>query len=257
MKKTSRNAAGTAAAEDDADARRAEPATVTVLTRVRELIVTGDISPGTRLAAETVAHQLGVSRTPVRSALAVLSAEGLVSYEMNRGYTVRKITVRDVLDAVGVRAVLEGLGCGLSVDYGWSPESLGDLRTVVEAGRQIVDAKDWSEKIERHWYALNRSFHQQITVASHNAALRNAIRMTLIYPLFGDIARLSPAVAAFVPQRHRTIPESTPDHIVDSQLDHESILEAIEAGSAAGAQTLMQEHVLKSKARLEAAASRR
>lgn len=256
MKKP-RNATAAKAAEPDVDSRQAEPATVTVLTRVRELIVTGEMPPGSRLAAETIARELGVSRTPVRSAFAVLSAEGLVSYEVNRGYTVREITIRDVLDAIEVRAVLEGRGCGLSVDYGWNPESMATLREVVAAGREIVDAGVWSEDVERNWYALNRNFHQQVIHASRNAALRNAARMTLIYPLFGDAGRLSPAVSAFVPPRHRDIPETPPDHIVDSQADHERILQAIEAEDAAEAQALMLEHVLKSKSRLETAASRR
>lgn len=257
MRKTRRHAAAARPDETDVDARQAEPATVTVLTRVRELIVTGEIPPGSRLAAEMLAHQLGVSRTPVRSALAVLAAEGLVSYELNRGYTVREISVRDVLDALDVRAVLEGRGCGLSVDYGWSPEQLAALRELVAAGRGIVDAGVWSEEIEGRWYTLNRSIHQRITLASRNAALRNAIRMTLIYPLFGDIARLSPTVAEFVPPGQRAIPPTPPDHIVDSQVDHERILDAIESGNAVDAQALMMEHVLKSKSRLENAASRR
>jgi hypothetical protein len=54
-------------------------------------IVTGKVAPDTRLRAEALAEQLEVSRTPVRSALALLSAEGLVSYSVNRGYTVRAI----------------------------------------------------------------------------------------------------------------------------------------------------------------------
>lgn len=219
--------------------------------------MTGGIPPGSRLAAETIAQQLGVSRTPVRSALAVLAAEGLVSYEVNRGYTVRQTTVRDVLDAIEVRAVLEARGCGMSVENGWNADDLAGIRDAVAAGRAIVDGNAWSEDLERAWYALNRRFHQSITLASHNAALRNAIRMTLIYPLFGDIARLSPVVARYVPERLRRLPDTPPTHIVDSQADHEHIVAAIECGSAEAAQALMLEHVLKSKSRLESAASRR
>ena len=74
-----------------ADPQYAEMATHTVLSKLRELIVTGNIAPDTRLRAEALAEQLEVSRTPVRSALALLSAEGLVSYSMNRGYTVRAV----------------------------------------------------------------------------------------------------------------------------------------------------------------------
>lgn len=236
---------------------RAEPATLTVLTRVRELIVTGRIPAGTRLAAEAIAKDLGVSRTPVRSALAVLTAEGLASYNVNRGYAVRDIELRDVLDAIEARAALEARGCGLSVDYGWDASELELLRTAVEEGRAIVARGEWSEEIERLWYQANRDFHSLIVGVSRNGAIRNAIRMTLIYPVFGDVARLCPAVAKYVPQRHRIVPHTPPDHIVESQADHEDILDAIANEEAERAERSMLAHVLKSKDRLAAIATRR
>ena len=239
------------------DMPSAEPATTTVLTQVRELIVTGTIEPGARLAAEAIAKDLGVSRTPVRSALAVLTAEGLVSYSMNRGYTVRDIGFRDILDAVEARAVLEARACGLSVDYGWSEEELRALETDVEAGRAIIAKGQWSEEIELAWYEANRGFHSLIVRASRNATIRNAVRMTLIHPIFGDIARTSPAVSKFVPKRFREIPAEPPQHIVDSQSDHEAILAAIRDDDAVLAEKLMLDHVLKGKARLAACATRR
>jgi len=237
--------------------QRAEPATLTVLTRVRELIVTGQIAAGTRLAAETIAQELGVSRTPVRSALAVLTAEGLVSYHVNRGYTGRDIRLRDVLDAIEARAVLESRACGLSVDFGWADDELARIREIVEEGAAVVREGKWSEEIERRWYKLNRDFHSLIVSVSRNAAIRNAIRMTLIYPVFGDVARLCPAVAAFVPTRHRLVPATPPAHIIDSQADHEQILAAIVGEDAVLAEQAMLDHVTKSRNRLAALATRR
>ena len=234
-----------------------EPATTTVLTQVRELIVTGTIAPGARLAAEAIAKDLGVSRTPVRSALAVLTAEGLVSHSMNRGYTVRDIGFRDILDAVEVRAVLEARACGLSVDYGWSEQEMRTLKSYVENGRAIIAEGNWSEKIELAWYEANRSFHSLIVRASRNTTIRNAVRMTIIHPIFGDIARTSPAVSKFVPKRFRDIPEQPPEHIVESQADHEAILAAIRDDDAVLAEKLMLDHVLNGKARLAACATRR
>lgn len=240
------------------DARhRAEPATLTVLTRVRELIVTGQIAAGTRLTAETIAKEQGISRTPVRSALAVLTAEGLATYHINRGYTVREINLRDILDAIETRAVLEAKGCGLSVDYGWIPSELERLQDTVEEGTAIIAGGKWSEEIEHKWYQTNRDFHSLIIRVSRNNALRNAIRMTLVYPVFGDIARLCPAVAQYVPQRHRKIPDVPPEYIVASQSDHEAILEAIRGEDAEHAEQLMLAHILKTKERLTAIATRR
>ncbi|AUW57020.1 GntR family transcriptional regulator [Sphingobium sp. SCG-1] len=237
--------------------QRAEPATLTVLTSVRELIVTGRVPAGTRLAAEAIAKELGVSRTPVRSALAVLTAEGLVSYHINRGYAVRDITLRDILDAIEARAVLESRACGLSIDYGWTIGELESLRNMVWQGRAIVDRGEWSEEIEGVWYKLNRDFHSMVVRVSRNLAIRNAIRVCLIYPVFGDIARLCPAVAPYVPQRYRIVPTAPPEHICNSQADHEAILAAIDAEEAAVAEQSMLVHVMKSKNRLATVTTRR
>lgn len=240
-----------------ADPQHAETTTHTVLSKLRELIVTGKIAPDTRLRAEALAEQLSVSRTPVRSALALLSAEGLVSYSVNRGYTVRPVTIRDIFDSIDVRATLEGLACQQSVERGWSEKDLAQLASLSRQLRAIVDKGEWSETIEREWYEINRLFHRLIDHAAENAVLRNTIRMTLIYPVLGDVARICPSVAAHVPQRFRQLPTTVPEHIRESQLDHERVLEAIRAGDGNEAARLMSSHVLATKTRLHGIATLR
>lgn len=244
-------------AEMWADPQHAESTTHTVLSKLRELIVTGKIAPETRLRAEALADQLEVSRTPVRSALALLSAEGLVSYSVNRGYTVRSVTIRDVFDSIDVRATLEALACQQSVERGWSEGDLDKLADLSRQSRVIVDKGEWSEVIEREWYEINRLFHRSIHRAAQNAVLRNAIRMTLIYPVLGDVARICPSVACHVPQRFRQLPTTVPEHIRESQLDHERVVEAIRAGDGNEAARLMSAHVLATKTRLHGVATLR
>lgn len=240
-----------------ADPQHAESATHTVLSKLRELIVTGKIAPDTRLRAEALAEQLEVSRTPVRSALALLSAEGLVSYSVNRGYTVRAVTIRDVFDSIEVRATLEALACRVSVDRGWNPEELDRLASLVRQGRAIVDRGDWSEQIEYEWYQLNWIIHRSIHHATHNTVLRNSIRMTVIYPVFGDVARICPSVAAHIPQRFRQLSATVPEHIRASQLDHERLLDALTRGDGEEAARLMSDHVVATKTRLHEIATLR
>lgn len=242
---------------DATGARAIEPATQTVLTHLREMIVTGEIAAGARLRSEALATRIGVSRTPVRSALAVLATEGLVSYSVNKGYTAEALSIREIMDALEVRAGLEGHAARLSVDYGWNPGDYSILVDAVESGRIIVDAGAWSEAIEKSWYSANREFHRIIARASNNRVLRNAIRISIIYPVFGDVGRLSPAVAAHVPQRLRQIPATVPEHIVQSQQQHEAILAAISADDAVEAERLMSAHVLESRDRVNSIATRR
>jgi len=234
-----------------------EPATHTVLSTLRERILTGQIAPGARMRAEALATEMNVSRTPIRSALAVLSAEGVVEYSVNRGYTVRSVTIGDILAAVEVRAALEGTAVRMSLDLGWPEEALLKLQECVTRGRAIVDRGDWSEQIESDWYAQNWIFHRMINIAARNPVLRNAMRMTILSPVLGDVVHTSPVVAAHVPQRLRQISTSTPEHIRQSQADHEAILEAIRADDPVRAQDLMTAHVLATKARVHAVATLR
>lgn len=234
-----------------------EPATHTVLSTLREKILTGEIAPGARLRAEALATEMNVSRTPIRSALAVLSAEGIVQYTVNRGYTVRSVTIGDILAAVEVRAALEGTAARMSVDHGWAAGDLARLRDCAVRSRDIVDRGDWSEQIELQWYELNWIFHRTINIAARNPILRTAMRMTILSPVLGDVIRTSPVVAAHVPHRLRQIPATTPEHILKSQAEHEAILSAILSDDAAAAERLMTAHVLATKARVHALATLR
>ena len=130
------------------------------------------------------------------------------------------------------------------------------MRRAVASARAIVDQGDWSEQIEAEWYHLNWVFHRAIHHACNNSVLRAAIRMTLIYPIFGDALRLCPSIAANVPPHLRQIPTATPPHIVRSQADHERLLTAIEGGDSGEAERLMSGHVLATKQRLNDAVIR-
>ena len=246
----------TAEGEALAEPLHTEPATHSVLASLREMIVTGQIAANAPLRAEGLAAQLGVSRTPIRNALAVLSAEGLVNYGVNRGYTARAVSIDDVLDSIEVRASLEAMAARLFVERGGEPQVLDAMRRAVASARMIVDRGDWSEEIEAEWYHLNWVFHRSIHHGCHNSVLRAAIRMTLIYPIFGDALRLCPSIAANVPARLRQIPTATPPHIAASQADHERLLTAIESGDSGEAERLMSGHVLATKQRLNDAVTR-
>ncbi|HEY8976635.1 MAG TPA: GntR family transcriptional regulator, partial [Burkholderiaceae bacterium] len=76
---------------------------------LRDRIFDGEIAPGSHLMEISLANELGVSRTPVRGAMARLADEGLLVYLPNKGFQVRRFNAKDVYDAFSVRATLEGM----------------------------------------------------------------------------------------------------------------------------------------------------
>src|SRR4029450_9960802 len=75
---------------------------------IRQAIIDGRLNPGQRLKEEELARELGISRTPVREALLMLQAEGLVGAGPNRGAPVRSHSAEDLYDLYKLRAVIEG-----------------------------------------------------------------------------------------------------------------------------------------------------
>src|SRR6476660_8473509 len=76
--------------------------------RLRQLIVEGDIAPGAKLNERALAEQLRVSRTPLREAIKMLAAEGLVELLPNRGAVAAQLSAKDIVDTFEVIAGLEG-----------------------------------------------------------------------------------------------------------------------------------------------------
>src|SRR5437867_6791605 len=88
--------------------RLVQNASVAATELIRQAILDGRLEPGSRLKEEELARELGISRTPVREALLMLQAEGLVDAVPNRGAMVRVHTPEDLDDLYQLRALLEG-----------------------------------------------------------------------------------------------------------------------------------------------------
>ena len=77
-----------------------ESAQVRALLRLRELILSGELAGGTRIAELAIVERIGVSRTPIRAALMRLEQEGLLEALPNGGYAVKAFSERDIADAI-------------------------------------------------------------------------------------------------------------------------------------------------------------
>lgn len=143
---------------------------------IRDGIAEGRFTGGGRLNENELATMLGVSRTPVRSALAALAADGLLDYTPNSGYTVRRISSRDIEDIFKVRVKLEGLATGLAARNGLSDAALGAMHRIIGQTETLIGKHTWNAEINEEWTALNVKFHAHIYDAADNPYLIQTIK---------------------------------------------------------------------------------
>jgi DNA-binding GntR family transcriptional regulator len=145
------------------------PLTTLAAKEIRERIVSGRLQPGARLVEGKLSEEMGISRMPVREALRVLAAEGLVSIEPRRGATVSEYTPEQVRDMVEVRATLEGLNARLAArrhDRG----EIAKLKHILESGSKLT-SKDDLLSLERH----NALFHDALAHSAANTVLQEIL----------------------------------------------------------------------------------
>jgi GntR family transcriptional regulator, gluconate operon transcriptional repressor len=147
---------------------RGETLAVQAAAAIRELIAAGHVAGGERLVESRLAGQLGVSRGPVRDALRLLTAEGLVRDEPRRGTFVVQLTAQDVLDIYDLRIAVETAAVRLILRRD-RPQSLTVLERAVEDMRAAsLDAPVTAEADLR--------FHGAVCELSGNSRLRDVHR---------------------------------------------------------------------------------
>ena len=207
-------------------------ADVSVAQRIRQLIVSGELKPGARVAEATIAERLGVSRTPVRNVIPALAAEGLLQPVGRRGYAVRRFSIEDSFRATELRCVLEGQAARAIAARGPEPVLIEALRAVLDEGDAII-AKERLIRDEQEAYAaMNMRFHTLIVDAACDALLAELIHRVYSVPF------VSPGVVAST-----GIPaEEIPAVLQTGQRQHHAIVDAIEAGQPDLAEMLMRGH---------------
>jgi DNA-binding GntR family transcriptional regulator len=137
----------------------------TLVTRLRDMIIEGELLPGTRLHEGQLGEQLGVSRTPLREAIKYLASEGLVELVPTRGGVVKKFSAKDVHDMLIVLQTLEALAGRLACDVA-TDEEIAGVRLLHDEMVRCYEAGD-----RLRYYKLNQQIHTAIVQLAHNAAL--------------------------------------------------------------------------------------
>ena len=203
-----------------------------VLVVIREQILNGDLKAGERLAEVPLSERLGVSRTPVRHALTLLQAEGLLETAGARGYEVKRFSVNDITNAIEVRGALEGLAARTVAENGVTRRLRNTLDECVAGGDTILDVATITSDVDIAFAKLNARFHRAIVAEAGNAALSNAISLNDKLPF---------AAAASVAWEFTTGSQRR-RMLLRAQIEHALIRDALIAGQGARAESLMKEH---------------
>jgi len=214
------------------------------IVRLREMILRGDLAPGQRLAEAPVAEQLGMSRTPVRQALPLLAQEGLLTEHETRGYVVRAFTAADVIDAIDVRGVIEGLAARRVAERGASKAFVRALRTCLDDGDAILRRRRIEESDEASYAEMNARFHDLILQEAGSSILSASLERNNHVPF------AAPQALAF----DKSDLERMYDLIHYAHRQHHGIVEALERGESGRAEALMREHANTVKASINVAA---
>lgn len=142
-----------------------QPLRHAVQDEIRAAIVRGRFRPGERLLEDHLAHDLDVSRNPVREALQALALEGFVEIEPRRGARVATISRRKARELFEVREALEGLVSRLAAERR-TPAQLAELEELVATGTRAAEVGDLAALP-----LLNTRFHQRLADAAANDLL--------------------------------------------------------------------------------------
>jgi DNA-binding GntR family transcriptional regulator len=185
---------------------------------IRAQIVGGALAPGARLGQAELADQLGISRGSVREALRRLAGDGLVEFEVNRGFFVGDFGLEVVLERLEARLLLEPQIARLAA----ARRTDVDLAALREA---IAEERAATTSAAAH--DASRAFHLALAEATQNEQLSRLIDGLWI----ADVGR------RLLARRY-----ATPAWQGDDAHEHEKVLAAVEAGDADRAEALMGRH---------------
>ncbi|MEZ0171273.1 GntR family transcriptional regulator [Microvirga sp. TS319] len=162
-----------------------------VMLRIREMILQGELKPGERVPEAVIAERLGISRTPVRQALPALAQEGLLVAGGARGYVVRGFTAQEILDAIEVRAALEGFAARAIAERGPTRALLRAFRACLDEGDAIFEKRRLTEDDELQYGRMNGTFHALILEGAEKAIVSDLAARCQLVPF------TSPSAIAF------------------------------------------------------------
>jgi DNA-binding GntR family transcriptional regulator len=195
---------------------------------LRECILDGTLTPGTKLSQQSLARQLGVSRTPLREVLRMLQEEGLVEIEPNQRTRVSGLDPQELDDVYASRILLETLALSMTIgNFGAAARK--EAKRLLRVMRRAARTGDLSG-----WFAAHGDYHRLVTAGAGEALQRQlqvfadrTIRYIRIYQLSD-------------PGSWQAV----------GDVEHAQILEALIAGDERGALSGMAHHLARTALRV-------
>jgi DNA-binding GntR family transcriptional regulator len=200
---------------------RSPPLHDNVTDALRDLIVSGELSPGTKVREHALCERFGVSRTPLREALKVLAAEGLVQLVPRHGAFVAEITQSEIDELFPIMAALEALAAETACER-IQDDDIAKLRAMHLHMYAFHAAGD-----EKGYLRLNRQIHRALFEIAGNASLTALYEQMLV--------RIHSV---------RFVARKTPKQWQQAVDDHVAIMAAIEQRDGSRLAGLLRSHLL-------------
>jgi DNA-binding GntR family transcriptional regulator len=195
----------------------------------------GQLQPGQRLVERSLCAELGMSRTPVREALKILTAEGLVTTRPRRGMLVSELSAEEVGEIFEFGMVLEAFIASLAAKKARQKHIKALNKIIILMINSLA-----SPRPDRSLYMeLDRRFHIEIATAAGNKRLAAMLKQTMDNRVL-----------------HQTFGHYGEKDCELSLLQHQTILRAIENGDGEWASSAMRTHILTGRAAGHAVSAR-
>jgi DNA-binding GntR family transcriptional regulator len=195
---------------------------------LREMIMTGELKEGDKISENELCTSMEISKTPLREALRVLSAEGLISLVPNRGSFVTKPTIDEIMEMFEVMSMLEGV-CARAAADKMTAEKFSRLEELHAALEEKFECRDQKEYIRIH----NR-YHSFIQELAGNRTLNqivNGLRKKILLYRFQSL--------------------NLPGRFEDSIEEHRQLLATFRERDGRKAEKIMKKHLKKQALALE------
>ncbi|MCC6681269.1 MAG: GntR family transcriptional regulator [Phycisphaeraceae bacterium] len=209
-------------------------------TAIRDMLLDGEWSGGDRLSTLQLSRQLGLSRTPVREAVAQLASEGLIHQSPRRGARVPVVTAEELREMYDLRLVLECFAVSEAASH-INAEELNQLEVCCDRWllliRQVrrTDSQQMARKQWQEWVNIDEHYHRVIYAASRNK---------LLFKTLIDLRLLSRTMRMF---RSGKPPIFDFSEAVLTYRHHRSLLRALAEGDSEAASGFMRQQILHGK----------